>query len=170
MDGMATSQVILLGQIVPNLWGVSWNVMEGLTLLGPPTCPASWPASLVKRLSVEPTNKTVLVVPTTPAKLNTPGSSKGKLPPGSSGKKSGTPKQVTAYWDDPERDKEDAESHRREEERCQKKKPSGPVLSLDDHEEPVSLLTSKAVPSWVSQTPSLPTHAPSEGKKGWSKV
>ena len=41
MDGMATSQVILPGQIVPNLWGISWTMMEGLTLLGPPNCPAS---------------------------------------------------------------------------------------------------------------------------------
>ena len=48
MDGMATSQVILPGQIVPNLWGVSRTMMEGLTLLGPPNCPASWPASLVE--------------------------------------------------------------------------------------------------------------------------
>ena len=42
MDGMATSQVILPGQIVLNLWGVSWSMMEGLTLLGPPNCPVSW--------------------------------------------------------------------------------------------------------------------------------
>ena len=39
MDGMATSQVILPGQIVPNLWGVSQTMMEGLTLLGLPNCP-----------------------------------------------------------------------------------------------------------------------------------
>ena len=32
MDGMATSQVILPGQIVPNLGGVSQTMMEGLTL------------------------------------------------------------------------------------------------------------------------------------------
>ena len=43
LDGMATSQVILPSQIVPNLWGVSWTMMEGLTLLGPLNCPASWP-------------------------------------------------------------------------------------------------------------------------------
>ena len=104
--------------------------MEGLTLLGPPSCPASWPVSLVEHVSVEPAKKT-----TTPAKCDTSGSNKGKLSSGSSGKKSGQPKQVTAYWDDPEREMEDAESCKQEEERCQKKKPSGSVLSLDDHED-----------------------------------
>ena len=167
MDSMATSQVILPGQIVLNLWGVSQSMMEGLTLLGPPNCPVSWPASLVKRVSVEPTNKAVPVVPTTLAKLDTPlGSGKGRPPLGSSGKKSVPPKRVTDYWEDPERDKEDEESHRWEEERHQKKKPSGPVLSLDD----VLLLTSKAVPSRVSQAPRLPTCAPFESKRGRSKV
>ena len=39
MDGIATSQIILPCQIVPNLWGVSWTMMEGLTLLGPLNCP-----------------------------------------------------------------------------------------------------------------------------------
>ena len=53
MDGMATSQVVIPGQIVPNLWEVSQSMMEGLTLLGPPNCPASWPASLVERVSAE---------------------------------------------------------------------------------------------------------------------
>ena len=153
--------------VVSNLWGVSWRMMEGLTLLGPPNCPASWPASLVEQVSAEPTNKATPVVLTTLVKHDTPSDSgKGKLPPGSSGKKLVPPKQVTDYWEDPERNKEDEESHRREEERCQKKKPSGPVLSLDEHEESVSLLTSKAIPSRVSHAPGLPTHTPSEGKRG----
>ena len=171
MDSMATSQVILPGQIVSNLWGVSRSMMGSLTLLGPPNCPASWLASLVERVSAEPANKATPVVLTTPVKHDTSsGSSKGKLPPGSSGKKSVPPKRVTDYWDEPERKKEDEESHRWEEERCQKKKPSGPVLSLDEHEESVLLLTSKAIPSQVSQAPGLPTHTPSEGKRGWGKV
>ena len=166
MDGMATSQVILPGQIVPNLWEISRSMMEGLTLLGPPNCPTSW-LSLVKRVSAEPANTAAPVVLTTLVKLDTPSESgKGKLPPGSSGKKSVPPKRVTDYWEDPERDKEDEESHRQEEERHQKKKPSGPMLSLDEHEELVSLLTSKAVPSWVSQAPVLPTCTPSKSKRG----
>ena len=93
MDGMATSQVILPGQIVPNLWGVSQTMMEGLTLLGPLNCPASWPASLVKWVSVEPINKATPVGLTTPVKRDTssiPG--KGKLHPGSSSKKLAPPK------------------------------------------------------------------------------
>ena len=44
------------------------------------------------------------------------------------------------------------------------------MLSLDEHEELVLLLTSKAVPNRVFQVPGLPTHAPSEGKRGWGKV
>ena len=105
MDGMATSQVILPSQIVPNLWGVSWTMMEGLTLLGPPNCPASWPASLVKRVSAEPINKATLVGLTTPVKCDT-SIPKGKLHPGSSGKKSPPPKWITEYWEDNERKKE----------------------------------------------------------------
>ena len=142
-------------------------MMEGLTLLGPLNCPVSWPASLVKQLSAEPTNKATLVGLTTPVKHDTSsGYSKGKLPPGSSGKKSLPPEQVTGYWDNSERDKEDEESHRWKYERHQKKKPSGPMLSLDEHEESISLLTSKAVPSRVSQAPGLSTHTPSKGKRG----
>ena len=170
MDGMATSQVILPGQIVPNLWGVSQTMMEGLTLLGPPNCPASWPASLVEWVSAEPVNKATPVGLTTPVKHDTSSvPSKGKLHPGSSGKKSAPPKQITDYWEDNERKKEDEESGQREEERCQKK-PSGPVLSLDEHEESVTLLTSKAAPSQVSQGSRLPTHTPSEGKRSRSRV
>ena len=56
MDSMATSQVVLLGKIVPNLWPVSQSMMEGLTLLGPLNCPASWLASLVEQVSVDPAN------------------------------------------------------------------------------------------------------------------
>ena len=94
-------------------------------------------------MSADPTNKATPVGLTTPVKCDTSlGSGKGKLPLGSSSKKSVPPKQVINYWDHPERDKEDEESCRREEERRQKKKPSGPVLSLDEHDELVSLLTS----------------------------
>ena len=44
------------------------------------------------------------------------------------------------------------------------------MLSLDEHKELVTLLTSKAAPSRVSQAPRLPTRAPSEGKRSRSKV
>ena len=65
--------------------------------------------------------------------------------------------------------KRDEESHRREEER-HPKKPSGPVLSLDEHEELVLVLMSKTAPSQVSQAPRLPSCAPSESKRNQSKV
>ena len=165
MDGMATSQVILPGQIVPNLWGVSWTMMEGLTLLGPPNCPASWPASLVKQVSAEPINKATPIGLTTPVKHNTSSiPSKGKPHPGSSGKKSVPPKQITDYWDDDERKREDEESLWQEEERHQKK-PSGPMLSLDEHEESIMVLTAETAPKQKSQAPGSSTHAPSEGKR-----
>ena len=115
MDGMATSQVILPSQIVPNLWGVSQTMMEGLTLLGPLNCPTSWPASLVERVSAEPVKKATPAELITLVKRDT-SVPKGKLHPGSSGKKSARPKQITEYWDDDERKKEDEESHRQEEE------------------------------------------------------
>ena len=71
MDRMATSQVVLPGQIVLNLWGVSQSMMEDLTLLGPQNCHASWPASLVERVSAEPANKATPVGLTTPVKHDT---------------------------------------------------------------------------------------------------
>ena len=109
MDGMATSQVILPSQIVPNLWGVSRTMMEGLTLLGPLNCPASWLASLVEWVSAEPINKATLVGLTTLVRHDTSVPSKGKLHPGSSSKKSAPPKRITEYWEDDERKKEDEE-------------------------------------------------------------
>ena len=44
------------------------------------------------------------------------------------------------------------------------------MLSLDKHKESVTLLTSKAAPSRVSQGSGLPTCAPYEGKRSRSKV
>ena len=55
MDNMATNQVFLPSQIVPNLWGSRRGLFEGLSLLGPPSCSASWPASLVERVTAIPT-------------------------------------------------------------------------------------------------------------------
>ena len=169
MDGMATSQVVLPAQTVPNLWEISRNVMEGLTLLGPPGCPASWPSSLVKWITAEPIKKTAPPGFTTPVKRDTSVPGKGKSHPGSSGKNSAPPKQITEYWDDDEQKKEDEESHRWEEEKCQKK-PTGPILSLDGHEESVIALTSKTAPSRVSQAPGLPGRTPSDSKRSQSKV
>ena len=64
MDNMATNQVFLPSQIIPNLWGSHRGLLEGLSLLGPPSCSASWPASLVEWVTA------------VPACQNIPGSSK----------------------------------------------------------------------------------------------
>ena len=133
-----------------------------------PNCSASWPASLVEWVSAEPIKKATPAGLTTPVKHDT-SMPKGKLHRGLSGKKSAPPKQITEYWDDDQRKKEDEESRQQEEERC-KKKPSGLVPSLDEHEESVTLLTSKAAPGRVSQQSALPPHTQSEGKQSRSKV
>ena len=166
---MVTSQVILPVQIVPNLWGISRSMIEGLTLLGPPGCPTSWPSSLVEQITAEPVKKTAAPRFTTPVKLDTSVPSKGKSHSGLSGKKSVPPKWITDYWDDDERKKEDEEYCQWEEQR-HPKKPTSPVLSLDEHEESVSVLTSKTAPSRVSQAPGLPSCTPSESKRSQSKV
>ena len=43
-------------------------------------------------------------------------------------------------------------------------------MSLDEHEESVTALTSKTAPSQVSQAPGLPGRAPSESKRSQSKI
>ena len=65
----------------------------------------------------------------------------------------------------PERGKEDAEALKQEE-KCQKKS-TGPVLSLDGHEDSVTDLMKWATPSWVSQPPSK---ASSSGSRDRGKV
>ena len=41
IDNMATNQVFLPSQIIPNQWGSCRGLLEGLFLLGPPSCSAS---------------------------------------------------------------------------------------------------------------------------------
>ena len=74
-------------------------------------------------------------------------------------------KQVTGYWKDLERGKEDVEAQKQEE-KC-RKKPSRPVLSLDNHEDLVANLTNQATPSQVTQPPSK---TPSLSSKGQGKT
>ena len=84
-----------------------------------------------------------------------------------SGKKSHqSAKQVTGlFLGDPEREKEDVEAHKQEE-KCQKKS-TGPILSLDDHEDSVTNLMKRAAPSRVSQPPNK---ASSSSSRDWGKV
>ena len=63
MDNMATNQVFLPSQIVPNLWGSHRGLLEGLSILGPPSCLASWPASLVERVTAVPAPRMCWVHP-----------------------------------------------------------------------------------------------------------
>ena len=72
MDNMATNQVFLPSQIVPNLWGSRRGLLEGLSLLGPPSCLASWPASLVERVTAVPAPPNVPGLSKTLTKSNPP--------------------------------------------------------------------------------------------------
>ena len=129
-------------------------MIEGLSLLGPLICPTSWLASLVEWVDGEPAKRAMLVQPMTPAK-----SDKGKSLPGSSVKRSSQPKPISNYWKDPERKKEDEESQRQEEEKHCRKSSGAPVLSLAEHKELVSSLTSKTASSWVSQLAGHPSRS-----------
>ena len=82
MDNMAMNQVFLPNQIVPNLWGSH----RGLFLLGPPSCSASWPTSLVERVTAVPTCQKVSSSSKTLTKPNQSLSGMAKTTP-DSGKK-----------------------------------------------------------------------------------
>ena len=111
MDNMATNQVFLPSQIVPNLWGSHRGLLEGLSLLGPPSCSASWPASFVEWVTAIPAPQNVLGSSKTPTKSNHPPSRAVKATPDSGKKSHQSAKQVAGlFWGDPERGKEDAEA------------------------------------------------------------
>ena len=144
MDNMAMSQVLPC-QIVPNLWGSHRGLLEGLSLLGPPSCSASWQASLVEWVTAVPACQNVLGSSKTPTKSNLPPPGAVKTTPDSGKKPHHSAKQATGlFWKDDARGKEDAEA-RKLEEKCQKKS-TGPSLSLGDHEESISNLLKQASP------------------------
>ena len=116
MDNMATNQVFLPSQIIPNLWGCCRGLLEGLSLLGPPSCLASWPASLVEWVIAIPAPQNVPGSSKTPTKSNPPPSGVVKATPDSGKKSHQSAKQVAGlFWGDPERGKEDAEVRKQEE-------------------------------------------------------
>ena len=163
---MATKQVLPPSQIIPTLWGARRGILEGLSLLGPLSCSASWPASLVEWVTAVPIPQDVLGLSKTLAKPNAPTSGAGKGTPDSGKKSQPSTKQLARlFWRDPKRGKEDAEAHKQEEKH--RKKPTRPVLSLDDHEDSVTNLTSRAAPSRVLQPPGK---APSTSSKDWRKT
>ena len=51
MDKMAINLLFPGNQLVPNVWGARREVLEGLSLVAPPSCSASWPVSLVERVT-----------------------------------------------------------------------------------------------------------------------
>ena len=162
---MATNQVFLLSQIVPNLWGSHRGLLEGLSLLGPPSCLASWPASLVEQVTAVPTCQNVPGSSKTVTKSNLPLSGAMKTTLDSRKKSHQSAKQAAGlFWGDEGRGKEDAEA-RKLEEKCRKKS-TGPVLSLGEHEDSIANLK-QAPASQVSQPSS---RASSSGSKHWEKV
>ena len=163
---MAMNQVFLLSQIVPNLWGSRRGLLEGLSLLGPPSCSASWPVSLVERVTAVPACQNVPGSLQTLTRSNLPPPGAAKTTPDSGKKPHHSAKQaVGLFWKDDARGKEDAEA-RRLKEKCWKKS-TGPMLSLGDHEESITNLLKRAPPSRVSQPPSK---APSSGSQHREKV
>ena len=166
MDNMTTNQVFLLSQIIPNLWGSRRGLLEGLSLLGPPSCSVSWPASLVEQVTAVPTCQNVPGSSKTPTKSNPPLSGVVKTTPDSGKKSHQSAKQAAGlFWGDEARGKEDAEA-RKLEEKCRKKS-TGPVLSLGDHEDSITNLLKQAPASQVSQPSSK---ASSSGSNDREKV
>ena len=129
--------------------GDCWRGSHSLDL-GHPSCLASWPASLVEQVTPAPHN--VPGSSKTPMKFHysPSGAAKTTLDPGKKSHES-TKQVVRSFWGSPERGKEDAEARKLQENH--QKKSTGPVLSLDDHEDSVINLVEQAAPSRVSQPP-----------------
>ena len=160
---MATNQVFLPNQIVPNLWDSRRGLLEGLSLLGPPSCSAIWPASLVEQVTAVPACQNLSSSSKTPTKPNQSLSGMAKTTP-DSGKKHSAKQAAGLFWGDDARQKEDAEA-RQLEEKCRKKS-MGPVLSLGDHEDSIANLLKRAPASRISQPSSK---ASTSGSKHWEK-
>ena len=148
MDEMAINLLFPGSQLVPNVWGACREVLEGLSLVAPPSCSASWPASLVERVTPVPGTSGQSGSSKTPAKPSNPGASKLSL---GSGKKTQPIQQAAGmFWGDKKkREKEEADARAQEEKR--RKKPSGPILSLDEHAHSITELTNRAAPSRSAQ-------------------
>ena len=139
MDNMATNQVFLQSQVIPNLWGSCRRLLEGLSLLGPPSCSASWPVSLVERVTAVPACQNVPGLSKTPTKSNLPLSVVVKTTPDSGKKSHQSAKQAAGlFWGDEARGKEDTEACKLEEKH--QKKSTGPILSLGDHDDSITNL------------------------------
>ena len=140
MDNMATNQVFLPSQIVPNLWGSRRGLLEGLSLLGPPSCLASYPASLVEWVTAVPACQNVQSSSKTPTKSNPPLSGVAKTTPDSGKKSHQSAKQATRlFWGGVRQEEKKMRRHAKLEEKRQKKS-TDPILSLGDHEDSITNL------------------------------
>ena len=146
MDEMAVNLLFPGSQLVPNVWGCPPGSLGGAIsggtseLLGQfSSFSGEWVAPVLGTSGQSGSAKT-------PTKPSNPGAN--KLTPGS-GKKTQPIIQQAAgmFWaDKKKREKEEVDARAQEERR--RKKPSGPILSLDEHEHSVSDLTNWAAPSW----------------------
>ena len=143
--------------------GARQEVLEGLSLVAPPSCSASWPASLVEGVAPVPGTSGQSGSAKTPTKPSNPGANKLTL--GSEKKTQPIQQAAGMFWGDKKkREKEEADARAQEEKHW--KKPSGPILSLDEHEHSITELTNWATPSRSAQ-PSGKT--PSSTPKDWVK-
>ena len=148
MDEMAINLLFPGSQLVPNMWSAHREVLEGLSLVAPPSCSASWPASLVERVAPIPGTSGQSGSTKTPTKPGNPGAS--KLAPGSRKKTQPIQQAAGVLWGDKKkREKEDADAQAQEERR--RKRPSGPILSLDEHKHSITELTNRAAPGQSAQ-------------------
>ena len=84
-----------------------------------------------------------------------------KLTPGSRKKTQPIQQAAGMFWGDKKkREKEDADARAQEEKR--RKKPSGPILSLDEHEHSITELTNRATPSRSTQPSKTSSSAPKD--------
>ena len=164
MDEMAINLLFPGSQLVPNVWSAHREVLEGLSLVAPPSCSASWPASLVERVAPVPGTSGQSGSTKTPTK---PGNLRAsKLTPGSGKKTQPIQQAAGMFWGDKKkREKEDADARAQEEKH--RKKPSGPILSLDEHEHSVTELTNRATPSWSTQPSKTSSSAPKDQVRPW---
>ena len=164
MDEMAINLLFPGSQLVPNVWSAHQEVLEGLSLVAPPSWSASWPASLVERVTPVPGTSGQSGSAKTPTKSGNPGAGKSAL---GSGKKTQPIQQAAGmFWGDKKkREKEDADTRAQEEKR--RKKPSRPILSLDEHEHSITELTNWATPSWSTQPSKTSSSAPKDRVRPW---
>ena len=159
MDEMAINLLFPGSQLVPNVWGAHREVLEGLSLVAPPSCLASWPASLVEWVAPVPGTSGQSGSIKAPTKPCNPGA--GKLAPGSGKKTQPIQQAARMFWGDKKkREKEDADARAQAGKR--RKRSSGPILSLDEHEQSMTELTNRATPSRSTQPSKASSSTPKD--------